>query len=221
MKMRDRARVHGLVDMLVLRGLPRIIHGPLIQEYPARVHRWADVICDANQVIAHKRFKNIIFDQGKDRMIESLAATFTTAVVRMAIGDGGVITNTTTPKTPSGLLASAPFGALYHEVYRGDLDTTTVNTGTPGVHSATFIKTFAAVDVPTTPFLDQVLPVINEVGLVTANILTGAPLPRTPVSPPTAPDGDEQVYSIRCFPSVPFLVANDISVTFRYTITIE
>jgi len=105
-------------------------------------------------------------------------------------------------------------------VYRADIDAVVLNVGTPTVHEALFVKTFSAVDVPITSFSNQAVPVINEVGLITADLIS-LPLPRPPVAAPAAPPADEKLFSIRTFKSVPFESANQIAVTIRYTVFVE
>ena len=74
---------------------------------------------------------------------------------------------------------------------------------------------------PITAFSNQANPIVNEVGLVMADLFGGNPLPRAPVAAPDPPDADEEVFSIRTFKSVPFEAANEIAITIRYTIFIE
>ena len=88
------------------------------------------------------------------------------------------------------------------------------------VNKVLFVTTFRAVDIPLSAYPDQTNPVINEVGLVMIDLITGAQLPRTPIASPDEPDEDEALFSMRTFKSVPFESANETSVTVRYTIFI-
>ena len=81
-----------------------------------------------------------------------------------------------------------------------------------------FSATFNAVDVALTAFANPSQPRINEVGLVFIDPTAPAGIPRSPVTAPTTPPTDEVLLSHRTFKSVPFEVANDTSITIRYTI---
>lgn len=81
-----------------------------------------------------------------------------------------------------------------------------------------FQTEFDASAVPISAFTNPSSPVVNEVGLVLINPAATAGIARTPVIAPATPPSDEVVMSIRCFPSIPFTVANDVSITIRYTI---
>lgn len=81
-----------------------------------------------------------------------------------------------------------------------------------------FIATFNASDVATTAFSNPSQPRVNEVGLVIINPVVAAGIVRGPVTAPNLPPADEVLMSIRCFKSVPFEIANDVSITIRYTI---
>jgi hypothetical protein len=88
-------------------------------------------------------------------------------------------------------------------------------------NQAQFTAEFDAVDIALSAYTNPSAPVINEVGLVIINPAAPAGLTRTPVTAPTAPPSDEVVMSIRTFPSIPFTIANDVSVTIRYTVYME
>ena len=161
--------------------------------------------------------ENIVVNIGKDKVITSLSTGFLNVIARMSIGDRGTIpSDPTVPKVPE-----ATATALFNEVYRDDIDATILDVGTPTIHEVTFIKTFSAVVIPITSFSNQASPVVNEVGLITADLLSGTPLPRAPVAAPNPPEADEELFALRTFKSVPFEAANEISVTIRYTIFIE
>jgi len=169
------------------------------------------------QFLGHQKLENIILDIGKDKIIESITTGFINTVARMAIGDRGALpSDQTVPKVPTSDLPG-----LYNEVYRDDVDAVILDIGTPEKHEVKFIKTFSAVDIPLTSFSNQSAPIINEVSLITADLLAGNPLPRPPVSAPNIPDADEEFFSLRTFKSVPFEAANEISITIRYTIFID
>lgn len=89
------------------------------------------------------------------------------------------------------------------------------------VNECQFITTFDAVDVPLTAFANPSQPRVNEVGLVIIDPTAGGGLVRPPVAGPNPNQSDEVLMSIRCYKSVPFEIANDVSVTIRYTIFTE
>jgi hypothetical protein len=182
-----------------------------------KVYRDATIDLSKCNVLHTEVLNNIIFNQGKDRVITSLTTGFIRTIARMAVGDRGTIpSDSTIPKVPVSTMT-----ALYDEVYRSDVDVVTLNVGTPTVHEAKFIKTFSALTIPLTSFSNQANPVVNEVGLVTCDLLSGTPLPRPDIAAPTANLADEELFSIRCFKSVPFEAANEIAITIRYSIYIE
>lgn len=160
---------------------------------------------------------NIIVNKGKDLVINSLTTGFIYPIVRLAVGDRGALpSDPTVPK-----VAMATQSSLFNEIYRADVDATILSTGTPALHQVKFIKTVSASMIPATAFSNQAMPVINEAGLITADLISGSPLPRPAVVSPAHADSDEELFAIRTFKSVPFDAANDISVTIRYTIFIE
>jgi hypothetical protein len=89
------------------------------------------------------------------------------------------------------------------------------------VNECQFSATFDAVDVPLTSFANPSQPRLNEVGLVLIDPTAAGGLVRAPVAGPNASDADEVLMTIRTFKSVPFEIANDVSVTIRYTIFTE
>ena len=159
--------------------------------------------------------ENIILDQGKEEVANSLAFGSNRTVVRMAIGDRGTLpSDPTVPKIPPATATS-----LYHEVHRQDLQSASVQF-VDGKWQCLFTANFKALEIPPTAYASLLDPVINEVGLVMADLVTGAPLPRPPISSPDPHDVDEIVFSLRTFKSVPFEAANETSVLIKYTITI-
>lgn len=218
--MKESLGLKGKLDIFVTKGAkPSIINGPELPTragYP-RVYKSAKIDFSQTKIIDEQHIHNIILNLGKDRVIETLTTGFINVIARMAIGDRGTIpSDQTVPKVPT-----ADQTTLFNEVYRDDVDTTTLDVGTPTVHEVTFIKTFSALEVPITAFSNQANPLVNEVALVMADLLGGAPLPRPPVASPDTPDADEELFSTRTFKSVPFEAANEITVTIRYTIFIE
>ena len=159
--------------------------------------------------------KNIILNLGKAETIMSLTTGSNRVIGRMAIGARGTLpSDPTVPKTPE-----ASKTELYSEVYRQDVEMTSVTTQ-EDVNKVLFVTTFRAVDIPLSAYPDQTNPVINEVGLVMIDLITGVPLPRTSIASPELPDEDEALFAMRTFKSVPFESANETSVTVRYTIFI-
>jgi hypothetical protein len=217
MRVSDGLPLKGKVELFVTKGRPSLKLGKLVQTSPVPVYADAEIDLSSVEILESETLYNILTDQGKDRVLQSLTSGFIRTVARMAVGDRGTIpSDPTVPKVPVSTMTG-----LYNEVYREDLDATVLNIGTPGVHEVKFIKTFSAQLVPITSFSNQANPVVNEVGLVMCDLLGGAPLPRTAVAAPSAPPADEVIFSIRTFKSVPFEAANDISVTIRYTVFIE
>ena len=206
----------------VTKGAPKLITGPLSKRVPQiegfpKVYDWAKHDYSNTEKLDHFVKENIIVNLGKDKVITALSTGFINVVARMAIGDRGTIpTDPTVPKVP---VSTAD--TLFNEIYRDDLDATVLDVGTPDTHEVTFIKTFSAVVIPISSFSNQAKPVVNEVGILTADILGGTPLPRAPVAAPNPPEADEELFAIRTFKSVPFEAANEISVTIRYTIFVE
>jgi len=222
MNFKDKVGLSGRVEIFVTKGKPPVIPGKVnekIKNPPGYPVIYEDAIIDfSNHLIIHQEvIENKIVNIGKDSVIKSLSTGFIKVIARMAMGDRGTLpSDPTVPKTPTGSMS-----ALFNEVYRADVDVTTMNTGTPTEHSIKFIKTFSAVEIPITAFSNQAKPVANEVGLIIADLLSGAPLPRLPVSAPSLPLSDEELFAIRTFKSVPFEIANEIAITIRYTIYIQ
>lgn len=224
----------GKVELFVTEGAPKLVNGNWINTpealektspYLAKLMRegrlpkqYDSCVIDFSKTkeLQKAQVYNIILDQGKDKVITSLATGFINVICRMAVGDRGTLpSDQTVPKVPT-----SDMTALYNEVYRSDVDSTVLDVGGL-VHEIKFVKTFSATVVPITSFSNQANPIVNEVGLVTADLLSGNPLPRPDVAAPAASDADEKIFSIRTFKSVPFQAANEIAVTIRYTIFIE
>lgn len=215
---RETLTPKGKVEIFVTKGRPQVRPGKLLYEVNGhKVYESAEIDFSNVQILRQEEMMNIIVNQGKDRIINSLTTGFLRTVARMAIGDRGTIpSDSTIPKVPT-----ADRTELFNEVYRDDIDTTVLNIGTPTTHEVKFIKTFSALDVPISSFSNQSKPVVNEVGLIMADLLAGNPLPRPPVAYPGTPDADEELFAMRAFKSVPFEAANEIEITIRYTIFIE
>lgn len=219
LQMRDGLKPQGRVELFVTKGRPKLTNFDPVPTRPGFPKIYRDHNLDFKNCVEleNQDIKNIILNQGKDIVIQSLTTGFINVLARMAIGDRGTIpSDPTIPKVPT-----ATMTALYNEVYRDDCDSTVLNVGTPTVHEAKFIKIFSSTIIPVTSFSNQANPVVNEVALISADLLGGNPLPRAPVAAPGTPDADEKLFSIRTFKSVPFAAANEISITIRYTIFIE
>jgi len=91
-------------------------------------------------------------------------------------------------------------------------------TGT--VNECQFIATFDSTLVPLTSFSNPSQPRVNEVSLVIVDP-NFAGLVRADVAAPAANSSDEVIMTLRTFKSVPFEVANDTTITIRYTIFTE
>lgn len=158
---------------------------------------------------------NIILNLGKAEVINSLTSGTNRVLARMAVGDRGTLpSDPTVPKTPDATRTS-----LYAETYRQDVDTSGTTT-VGSTNEVLLTSTFDAVDIPLSAYSDQTNPVVNEIGLIMVDLISGNPLPRTPVAAPTASDADEALFAMRTFKTVPFESANETSVTIRYTIFI-
>lgn len=81
-----------------------------------------------------------------------------------------------------------------------------------------YIATFNATDVALSAYANPNQPRVNEVGLVFINPSIQPPGSRVAVTAPATPLADEVIMSHRTFKSVPFEIANDASITIRYTI---
>lgn len=159
--------------------------------------------------------RNIIVNSGKAEVIQSLTSGTNRILARMAIGDRGALpSDPTVPKTPD-----ASKTELYSEIYRQDVDVTSVTTQ-DDINEVLLVSTFKAVDIPLSAYSDQTNPVVNEVGLIMIDQITGAPLPRSPIASPNDPDADEALFAMRTYKTVPFEAANETAVTVRYTIFI-
>lgn len=215
----EKLGIQGRVEIIVTHGKPQITPvtplfvNPLTKK---TIYNSIDIYVDPSKLISRQILKNIIVNKGKDIVIEGLTSGTIDLIARMAIGDRGTIpSDSTVPKVPTSGLDE-----LFNEVYRADIDFFSLNIG-GSVHEVQFVRTFTALDISITAFSNQANPVVNEVGLITADVITGAALPRPPVESPNTPDADEQLFALRTFKSVPFEAANEISVTIRYTIFIE
>lgn len=218
MDVRERLGLGGRVEIFVTQGRPvNVIPIDRIRnDFGLTVYRDAELDFSKTNLIHTEDIKNIILNTGKDRVITSLTTGFVRTIARMAVGDRGAIpSDQTIPKVPVSSMTG-----LYNEVFRSDVEVVTQNIGTPSIHEVKFIKTFSALTIPITSFSNQANPIINEVSLIMCDLLSGSPLPRLDIAAPSAPNTDEENYSIRCFKSVPFEAANEISITFRYTVFI-
>jgi len=227
---RDQISPKGKVEVFVSKGKPTLSLGEKVVrtgralelEKQGRIpplYKSETISFKDGQLIDKQEIYNIIVNNGKDRVIESLTNGFVNIIARMAIGDRGAIpSDQTVFKVPTD-----DMDALYNEVFRSDLDATILDTGSEDTHEVKFIRTFSAIDpdLPITAFSNQAVPLVNEVALIMADLFTGDPLPRAAVASPATPPDDESMFSIRTFKSVPFDAANEIAITIRYTIFIE
>lgn len=216
----DGLNLKGRVEIFVARGAPTLVKGNLIRLKPAPLYASTALDFSKCSILDVQRYENIIVNNGKDKVIQSLTTGFLNTVARMAVGDRGTIpSDPTQPKVPQ-----ATRTTLFHEVYRDDLDATSLHIAdpdNPNTHEVTFTKTFSATLIPASAFFITDKPVINEVGVIMCDLLAGQPLPRPPVANPGTPLADESLFAMRAFKSVPFEAANEVTVTIRYTIYIE
>lgn len=167
------------------------------------------IVKDKNgNVIDEFKQDNIVLNNGKQKVIESLETGSVDPVFRMAVGDAGASVGD--PFQP--LIPDVAETALYHEIYRKDIETIT-----PGTHEIEFKTDFKSVDVPATAFQNQNFQVVNEALLVMGDGMLGG----GDIYPPTTPDIDESAFAKRCFKSIPFESVNDITITIRWTIYIQ
>lgn len=169
------------------------------------------------EVIYNEKLDNIILYQGNAEVIKTLFTTSPSTkprlVTRMAIGDQGTIpADPQVAKVPTKDLTS-----LYHEIYRKDVDSS-IQTISGATNECKSISTFNAVDIPLSAYSNPSQPRVNEVGLVLIDPTAPAGLTRSAVIAPAVNNSDEILFSIRCFKSIPFEIANDVSITIRYTV---
>lgn len=223
-ELRDNLPAKGRVEIFVAQGAPEIVPGEAVQPATAirakfglpPLYKSAALDFSKVKLLSVDGNKNIILNQGRGLVLQALTTGFILAVARIAIGDRGTIpSDQTIPKVPTKELTG-----LYNEIFRSDIETTTldIESASPTVQ---FIKTFSALVIPITSFSNQANPIVNEVGLVVADLFSGAPLPRADVAFPNTAPADEKVFALRTFKSVPFQAANQITITIRYTIFIE
>lgn len=172
-------------------------------------------VYQGNKLVEVIEEKNIILWQGRAETIKAIAQTspslYQRVINRMVIGDlGSIPADSQIPKVPTPDLTG-----LYHEIYRKDVSAKSIVT-TLDDNYCQFTATFNASDVPITSFANPTQPRVNEVGLVFIDPQVA--VSRADVFAPNAPPADEVVASIRCFKSIPFDTANDVSVTVRYTL---
>lgn len=159
---------------------------------------------------------NIVLNQGKKEIIEGLSTGTVKLLSRMSIGDRGALpSDRTRPKIPE-----ASRTGLYAEIYRKDIEV--LSTTTEGsTNEMLMVATFRAADVPITSYSDQNDPSVNEVGIIMADVITGAPLPRSSVFAPQVPPEDEVMVAMRTFKTVPFEAAQETAITIRYTLLLS
>jgi len=239
---KDKLEPKGQLELFVTRGRPNLLlHNHVSNPHNLPIYRDHRIDFTDSPLISKQVMKNIIVNQGKDKVIESLTTGFILTLARISVGDRGAIpSDPTIPKTPLPTMS-----ALYNEVYRADAEGIILNVGTPTVHEVKLVRIFSAAEVAITAFSNQAKPVLNEVGLIMVDLAQPPPLPRPPitgpyfyptplpvppnlypypwppVSPYNYPPPDETLFAIRTHKSVPFEVAYDIAVTIRYTIFIE
>ena len=168
-----------------------------------------------------------------DRVITINPGSTFPIVASLTIGNP-VATTISTSGLATGMSVSGvgiPAGTVIANVNSGTQFTLSQAAVSPGgsqtltisgaANEAKFIATFNATDVALTAFSNPSQPRINEVGLVIIDPTAPSGITRTPVTAPTTPPSDEVLMSIRAFKSVPFEIANDVSVTIRYTIFME
>lgn len=144
-----------------------------------------------------------------------LSALTTTA----GIVNGMVVTGT---GIPQGTVVTNVLSASTVQISNAAISSNTgININFLGaVNECQFIATFDSATIPVSTYANPTQPRVNEVGLVIVDPNahgTG----RAAVLAPTAPYSDEVVMTVRTFKSVPFEIANDTTITIRYTIFTE
>lgn len=164
--------------------------------------------------------KNFIVEAGvtgiRDVLIGPNGSGFTGSIFRMAVGDGGVPAGELfNPKLPDATWPTRT--ALYHEILRQDISIFDA----PTDNSMRFVGSFNSVDVDATSYslADRV---INEASLIIGDgVLTvGGDKKQINKTPPDTADADEIMVSTRTFKSASFDVAEDVTITITWTITI-
>lgn len=215
---KEKLSPKGRVEIFTTKGAPKLVLGNMVCAPNGLPPHYDSVEIDFSdvKVIDTQDIMNIVVNSGKDTLIRALANGSFDIITRMAIGDRGALpSDGSIPKTPVGTATK-----LFNEVRREDIDAVVLNIGTANAHEVKFIKTFSSATIPLTAYSNQAAPVVNEIGLITANPAE-TPFPRVPVTAPSAHPADEVLFSIRTFKSVPFEAANEIAITIRYTIFID
>lgn len=221
MEAKEKLKPRGKVEIFVTKGKPIITEGEVLYiQNGIKVFNSYEICAKPENLLDFIKIENLIVSEGKNKLIKALMAGAVNPIGRMCIGDRGTIpSDSTIPKIPAE--TAVPITTLYNEIHRGDIDGIILDVGASlSVHEVKFVKTFSATEIPLASFSNQAIPVINEVGLITYDPGVAA-LPRSAVNAPTPPPADENLFSIRTFKSVPFEAANEISVTIRYTVSID
>ena len=190
---------------------------------------------DLPQVISTNGLYHEVYRQDVQSSVQTINPAGTTITLTgNLVMSSFVVTTTTTDSLAPGMAVSGtgiPLGTTIQNVNSSTQFTigpgsATVTgaetlTITGAANQCVFISTFSAVDVALTAYTNPSSPVVNEVGMVIIDPTASSGITRGPVTAPTAPPSDEVVMSIRTFKSVPFEIANDVSITIRYTIFME
>jgi hypothetical protein len=186
---------------------------------------------DLPQVLATNGLYHEVYRKDIDSSVITTnnGATFTPTCTIVA--GSTVVTTTDTSSLAAGMSVSGTYIPV-GDVIGAILSSTqfTIGPGTPtqstvevltisgAANQVQFSAQFNAPDIALSAYTNPSNPVLNEVGLVLINPAAPSGITRSPVTAPTAPPSDEVIMSIRTFPSIPFTIANDVSVTIRYTI---
>lgn len=138
----------------------------------------------------------------------------TGVAIGMSVSGTGVQANTVVQSVNSG----TQFTMSLPAVSPGGSQTLTIS---GAANECRFVTTFNAVDVALSAYSNPSQPRVNEVGLVFIDPTAPSGIVRATVTAPAAPPVDEVLASIRAFKSVPFEIANDVSITIRYTIFMQ
>jgi len=152
----------------------------------------------------------------RDILIGANGGGFQGSIFRMAVGDGGCPAGELfNPKLPDATWPARD--GLFHEILRQDV----AIFSTPTTTSMRFVGSFNSTDVDPTSYqlADRV---INEASLIAGDgVLTvGGDKKQIHKVPPDTADPDEVMVSMRTFKSASFDLAEDVTITLTWTLTV-
>lgn len=139
--------------------------------------------------------KNVILNQGKKILINSISSGQKCQICKVSVGDGAFSSSDEAIKLPTKDMKS-----MYHEVYRKEIESYESNDN----YEITYTVSINSLDINRRSFLNLHDPFLNEIGLI---ISSNEGL-------------EETLFSLLTFSSIPFKNTDGISITIRYTISI-